>query len=266
MTTRVGFAVRGNLSTLAIYATVGLAFSFAICTPAFATTKGLNQIVTPDIQPQGTLSISFQQQDPSIGNRNEFQGELGITKDFEVAVFEGTSPAGQIGNAELGLYDKGSYLLSTGFLNWTTLGTAPQPFLEGGFYQGNGELILGGINVIDQDSGAGGSVRNVHSTQVLIGAAYHVTPRLEFMADHQGGAGNATTLGVTYSITPNLTINPALYVGNSSPTKGYGFVVLTWTIQAFAPSASNSGASVAPPPANPTASPQASANKPASST
>jgi len=53
---------------------------------AAATTKGLSQIVTPDIQPEGQLSLSFQAQSKQIGNPYEFQGELGFTKWLEAAV------------------------------------------------------------------------------------------------------------------------------------------------------------------------------------
>ena len=35
---------------------------------SFATTKGLSQIVTPDLQPKGDLSLSFQIQDKRIAN------------------------------------------------------------------------------------------------------------------------------------------------------------------------------------------------------
>jgi hypothetical protein len=53
---------------------------------ALATTKGLSQIVTPDVQPQGDLSLSFQWQGKEIANPYEFQAELGITRSFEVAI------------------------------------------------------------------------------------------------------------------------------------------------------------------------------------
>jgi hypothetical protein len=225
---------------------------------ANATTKGLNQIVTPDIQPEGALSLSIQQQDPTIGNRGELQTELGITDTFEIAVFQGDSPADQIGNAELGLYNRGPYLLSTGFLNWTTKGTAPQPFLEGGYYKGNGELVLGAINVVDQETTNAGAIRNTHSTQALLGVAYRPTPRLQVQADYQGGSGNFSTAGFTYSITPSLSFNPAIYVSNSTPVKGYGYAVLTWTIQAFAPKNAQPATAPAAPSPKPAATPNPS--------
>ena len=60
---------------------------------ALATAKGLSQIVTPDVQPQGDLSLSFQWQGKEIANPYEFQAELGITRSFEVAIFQGVQPS-----------------------------------------------------------------------------------------------------------------------------------------------------------------------------
>ena len=198
-----------------------------------ATTKGLNQIVTPDIQPAGQLSLSFQQQDPTIANRVEFQAELGITPRFEAAVFQGTSPAEQILNAEYGIYQGTPWLLSTGFLNWTTKGTQPQPFLEGGYYKGSFELIAGAIRVTSEGPGVGGAIRSFHETQSLIGGAYRVSPRLLTQLDYQSGAGNFATAGFTYNVTPAVALNPAVYISNASPHKGYGYVVVTWTVTAW---------------------------------
>ena len=75
--------------------------------PALATTKGLNQIVTPDVQPQGDLSLSFQWQGQEIANPYEFQAELGITKWFEIAIFQGLKPQETIFGCEVGLVQKG---------------------------------------------------------------------------------------------------------------------------------------------------------------
>ena len=68
---------------------------FAILTTvssSFATTKGLSQIVTPDLQPKGDLSLSFQIQDKRIANPYQLQAELGLTDWAEVAVFRGFQP------------------------------------------------------------------------------------------------------------------------------------------------------------------------------
>jgi len=58
---------------------------------ANATTKGLSQIVTPDLQPAGDLSLSFQVQSLHMANPYELQAELGLTKFAEIAVFKALS-------------------------------------------------------------------------------------------------------------------------------------------------------------------------------
>ena len=44
---------------------------------SFATTKGLSQIVTPDLEPQGDFSLSFQIQDKRIANPYQLQARAG---------------------------------------------------------------------------------------------------------------------------------------------------------------------------------------------
>ena len=61
-----------------------VAFALALAAaPAFATTRGLNQIVTPDVQPRGILLASSwsasSNKAPNIADRYEVQAELGIT-------------------------------------------------------------------------------------------------------------------------------------------------------------------------------------------
>ncbi|PYL64834.1 MAG: hypothetical protein DMF25_05690 [Verrucomicrobia bacterium] len=93
--------------------------SLAAAQTCFATTKGLSQIVTPDLQPEGDFSLSFQAQSERIGNPYELQGELGLTKWSEVAVFKGFKPNELIFGTELGLIQHEPYLLSVGFVNWS---------------------------------------------------------------------------------------------------------------------------------------------------
>ncbi len=207
----------------------------ACALPALATTKGLNQIVTPDVQPFGILSVSFQQQDPNIANRYEVQAELGITRRFEVAVFQGASPPEQVFNAEYGIFQKNPYLLSVGFFNWTTKGSAPQPYLEGGYYKGNTQVMLGLARVIAQQQDVAGYVQNSHQYQAILGYGYRINPRVLLQLDYQSGSANSATAGFTYSITPQLQLNPALYVSNASGHKLWGYAVLTWNIDTFAP-------------------------------
>src|SRR5260370_6999460 len=102
---------------------------------AYGTTKGLNQIVTPDLQGEGDLSLSPQIQDQKIGNPYEIQSELGLTKWAEIAVFKGFKPNELIFGTELGLLQKEPWLLSIGAINWSPHSHVdPQPFIELGYY------------------------------------------------------------------------------------------------------------------------------------
>ena len=74
----------------------------ALATPAFATTKGLSQIVTPDLQGPGDLSLSLQIQDKRIANPYELQAEMGLTNWAEFAVFRGFKPDEWIIGTEFG--------------------------------------------------------------------------------------------------------------------------------------------------------------------
>lgn len=203
--------------------------------PALATTKGLNQIVTPDVQPFGSLSLSLQQQDPSIANRYEVQAELGLTRRFEVAIFQGASPPEQVANAEYSVIQKGPYLLSTGFFNWTTRGSAPQPYLEGGYYKGNVQAMLGVARVVAQRQDVAGLVQNRHQYQSILGLGYRVHPRLLLQLDYQAGSANSATAGFTYNLSPQLQLNPAVYVSNAPSHHVFGYAVLTWNINLFSP-------------------------------
>ncbi|PYJ65077.1 MAG: hypothetical protein DME76_18745, partial [Verrucomicrobia bacterium] len=110
---------------------------------SFATTKGLSQIVTPDLQPEGDLSVSHKR----ISNPYELQAELGLTKWAEVAVFRGFQPDEWILGTEIGLLTKEPYLLSVGFINWSPhLGVDPQPYIEAGYYTEHRKVIVGAIH------------------------------------------------------------------------------------------------------------------------
>ena len=111
-----------------------LAAELAVIQSCFATTKGLSQIVTPELQPEGDLSLGFQAQSERIANPYELQAELGLTKWAEIAVFKGFKPNELIFGTEIGLIQKEPYLLSVGFLNWSPHSHVdPQPFIEGGY-------------------------------------------------------------------------------------------------------------------------------------
>src|SRR5438132_13953093 len=108
---------------------------------SFATTKGLSQIVTPDLQGEGDLSLSLQIQDKRIGNPYELQAELGLTKWAEVAMFQGFKPNEEILATEFGILTKEPYLLSIGFTNWSPRSDVdPQPYLEAGYYNEHNKI------------------------------------------------------------------------------------------------------------------------------
>jgi hypothetical protein len=86
----------------------------ALLSSARAKTKGLSQVVTPDLQGGGDLSLSFQAQSERIANPYELQAEMGLTKWAEFAVFRGFKPDDWIFGTEFGLLTKEPYLLSVG--------------------------------------------------------------------------------------------------------------------------------------------------------
>src|SRR5437899_10988235 len=136
-----GFAAAKNLL-------VAFAAIFICASSSFATTKGLSQIVTPDLQEEGDLSLSLQIQDERIGNPYELQAELGLTKWAEIAVFQGFKPNELIFGTELGLLQREPYLLSVGFVNWSPHSHVdPQPFIEAGYYTKHNKLIVGATHL-----------------------------------------------------------------------------------------------------------------------
>src|SRR5947207_15790230 len=91
--------MRGVGFRLIVFLTV---FLF-VTSPLFATTKGLSEIITPDLQPEGDLSLSFQAQNKLIGNPDQLQTELGLSRWAEVAIFKGFRPNELIFGTELGI-------------------------------------------------------------------------------------------------------------------------------------------------------------------
>ena len=184
---------------------------------SFATTKGLNQIVTPDLLGEGDFSLSFQAQSERIGNPYEIQSELGLTKWAEVAVFKGFKPNELIFGTELGLLQREPYLLSVGFVNWSPHSHVdPQPFIEAGYYTEHNKLIVGAIHV---------DYRN----EAILGYAYDFNKTWRAQVDFQSGSGNSSTIGVTCNLTRDLQVNPAIYVTNDSPHHVLGYIVFTCT-------------------------------------
>jgi hypothetical protein len=194
---------------------VALVASFPLA--AQATTKGLSQIVTPDLQSPGDFSLSFQAQSERIANPFEIQGELGLTNWAEVALFKGFKPNELIFGTEFGLIQKEPYLLSIGFVNWSPHSHVdPQPYLEAGYYTEHHKFIIGAIHV---------GYRN----EAILGYAYDFNKQWRAQVDFQSGSGNSSTIGFTWSITPDFQMNPAMYVTNDKPHEILGYIVFTYT-------------------------------------
>ena len=140
-----------------------------------------------------------------------------LNRWLEVAVFQGLSPGEQILGTELGLIQQQHWLLSTGFVNWSTQGDSPQPFLEAGYYTEHDKFIAGSIRVGDRN-------------ELLLGWAHDFNPRWRFQLDYQGGSDNYATVGFTCNVTDRFQFNPALYVANDSTHSLVGYIVLTYTL------------------------------------
>jgi len=194
---------------------------FASAPSSIATTKGLSQIVTPDLQPKGDLSLSLQIQDERIANPYQLQAELGLTKWAEVAVFRGFQPDEWIFGTEIGLLTKEPFLLSVGFVNWSPhLDVDPQPYIEAGYYTEHHKVIVGAIH-------AG------YKNEAILGYAYDFNERWRVQVDFQSGSENSSTIGFTCNVTPDFQFNPALYVNNGPKHDLFGYIVFTYTFHVW---------------------------------
>jgi hypothetical protein len=198
-----------------------------------ATTKGLSQIVTPDLQAEGDLSLSLQIQDKRIANPYELQAEMGLTKWAEVAVFRGFQPDEWIFGTEIGLLTKEPFLLSIGFVNWSPhLDVDPQPYIEAGYYTEHHKLIAGAIH-------AG------YKNEAILGYAYDFNQTWRVQVDWQSGSENSSTIGFTCNVTRDFQFNPALYVNNGPKHDLFGYIVFTYTFHLWG---NKSERSAEPPP------------------
>ena len=189
----------------------------ALLSSAHATTKGLSQIVTPDLQGAGDLSLSLQIQDKRIANPYELQAEMGLTDRAEFAIFRGFKPDDWIFATEFGLLIKEPYLLSVGFVNWSPhRNVDPQPYIEAGYCTEHQKFFAGAIH-------AG------YKNEAIVGYAYDFNKTWRAQIDFQSGAENSSTIGVTCNITRDFQMNPALYVNNGSGHDLFGYVVFTYT-------------------------------------
>jgi hypothetical protein len=208
---------------------VGIAIVLTLVSTARATTKGLSQIVTPELQGEGDLSTSLQIQDKRIANPYELQAELGITKWAEASVFRGFQPDEWIFATELGILTKEPYLLSVGFINWSPhLDVDPQPYIEAGYYTEHSKFIVGGIH-------AG------YKNEVILGYAYDFNKTWRAQVDFQSGKENSSTIGFTCNITRDLQFNPAIYFSNDDPRRVFGYIVFTYTFHLWGDKNPNPG-------------------------
>jgi len=193
------------------------AIAMLLAPGALATTKGLSQIVTPDLQDEGDLSLSLQIQDERIANPYQLQAELGLTKWGEVAVFRGFDPDEWIFGTELGILRTEPYLLSVGFVNWSPhLHVDPQPYIEFGYYTEHNKFIVGGIH-------AG------YKNEAILGYAYDFNKTWRVQVDWQSGKENSSTIGFTCNLTRDFQFNPAIYFSNDDPRRLMCYIVFTYT-------------------------------------
>ena len=211
---RVFFFGRG---TAAVCAALALGLGPALPPAARATIVGLNQIVTPEIQPAGVFGLSVQLEHPALGNSRQVQAELGLTPRFELAWFQGVTPGEGLFGTEFNLLQQGPHLLTAGLINWSTRGGDPQPVLEYGYYTDTDHFVAGAIYANEQ-------------AEALLGYRRQLSEKIQLSADFQSGSANSTTLGAVYNFTPALSINPAVYWTNSHPHHTFGYVVVTWNI------------------------------------
>jgi hypothetical protein len=188
-----------------------------IAPSVFATTKGLSQIVTPDLQGPGDLSLSLQIQDERIANPYQLQAEMGLTKWAEFAVFRGFKPDEWILGTEIGLLTKEPWLLSVGFINWSPhLDVDPQPYIEAGYYTEHHKIIVGAIHAN-------------YKNEAILGYAYDFNQTWRVQVDWQSGSENSSTIGFTCNVTRDFQFNPAIYFSNDDPSRLMGYVVFTYT-------------------------------------
>jgi len=184
---------------------------------SFGTTQGLNQIATPDVQPQGTLGLSFYMEDRKIGNPYQVQAGMGLTKWLEIDIFQGFKPNDSVIETEIGLLSKEPYLFSIGFLNWSPHSHIdPQPFAVAGYYYGRHEFVAGATHA---------DFRN----EALLGYAYDFNETWRLQVDWQSGSGNSSTIGIVWNVTRDFQASSAIFVTNNSPYEVLWYISFTYT-------------------------------------
>lgn len=185
---------------------------------AQATTKGLNQIVTPDIQATRVFSLSVQAQDGRIGNPLQLQYEVGIARGLEIAASQGLRPGQTALHVEASLLDCRPWLVGAGVMNWDPRARGSQPFVVAGYSRGAFQYVAG--------------LQHINSrTQVMAGAAWQQSDHLQFQTDYLSGSDNFATLGLTWTVTSQFSVNPAVYVSNAAPHRMLGYLVTSWSFR-----------------------------------
>ena len=203
---------------------LSLALCLTLCAAgvAGANFQGLNQVLTPDLQPVGNLSLAFQEQHQAIGSPSGTLLELGVNRYLDLAVTQAFTPSQWSLGVETG-FRRGQHLFAAGLANWTwgPGGSAsPQPFVEYGYYGKWHEGVLGAL-------WADGT------PETILGYAYNVSPRLQLIADWQSGAENFSTVGDQCNFTPNLYLSTSLWHENAAPHRTFPFSFLCWTVKVF---------------------------------
>jgi hypothetical protein len=182
-----------------------------------------SEIVTPDLQPEGELSITAQIQSERLGNPYQVQFELGLVSWAEVTLFKGFKPNELIFNAEIGLLREEPWLLSIGMSNWSPHSHVdPQPFVVGGYYTRRNQFIAGAVHVGSRH-------------EALLGWIHNFNETWRAQINFQSGSGNAVSLGFTCNLTRDLELSPGIFITNDSPHHVLGYLLLTYTFPIWQP-------------------------------
>ncbi len=201
----------------AVLAAAGLLLAFA-SRSSEGTISGLNQIITPEVQPPGTLSLGWQEQNRGIGTQGQAQIEAGIIQRLGVAYYHSFSPRTDYLGAEIGLLQSDPFHVSAGFGVGSRSAGVPQAFLIAGHYSGL-TIPLAGL----QRSGG--------KTEGIFGWILPLAPTAQIQLDYASGRENAFTVGTAWTMLSHLQVNPALFRLNDPPHRWVGRLVVSWTVQ-----------------------------------
>jgi hypothetical protein len=135
---------------------------------------------------------------------------------LDIDITQGFKPKETSLGCELGLVHKGPWLLSTGFINWSTNGERPQPFLEAGYYSTHLKLIAGSIEVHNRFF-------------ELVGLEYDFSEHWKLLVDYLSGKDNFTTAGLVWGVTDNFEIDTSIFFSNRNFRNLAGAVTFSYT-------------------------------------